>query len=140
MSQECLRHAQVTHGIIGAFYDVYNDLGPGFLESVYERAMKIALEERGLRVNRQCPIEVRYRGYPVGHFRADLVVEATVLVELKASDRIHPRHVAQVINALKATRFEVGLLLNFGPKAERKRIILTNDQKTRSGQIRADPC
>jgi len=121
----CYPHAALTHRLIGAFFDVYNALGAGFREIVYERAISIALAELGLRVQRQVPVSVRYRGQRVGHFRADLIVERAVLLELKAIPSLQPGHEAQVLNALRATGLTLGLLLNFGPKPEIKRLIRT---------------
>ena len=119
----------LTDPTIGAFYDVYHELGPGFLESVYEGAMVIALRRRGLKVRRQIPVVVHYGGEPVGRFFADLVVENTILVELKACRALDPAHESQVQNYLRATRLEVGLILHFGPKPAVRRFILTNDRK-----------
>lgn len=118
-------HASLTHEIIGGFYDVYNTLGAGFREAVYERALAIALADRRLRVERQVPVTVRFRGRRAGLFRADLIVEQTVLLELKALPALQPAHVAQVLNALRATGLHLGLLLNFGPEPQVKRLILS---------------
>lgn len=117
------RHAELTHTIIGVFYDVYNELGYGFIESVYEKAMILALSSAGLNAEYQKPVQVLFRGNVVGDFRADIVVNELVLVELKSAETIHPPHIAQTINYLKATRMEVGLILNFGPKPEMKRLV-----------------
>ena len=122
-------HEEVTGAIIGAFYEVHHDLGYGFLEAIYEHAMILSLETRGLSVERQMPISVRYRGKVLGDFVADLVVERFVLVELKVARVVEPVHMPQVINYLRATRIEVGLLLNFGPKPLFRRLIMTNDRK-----------
>ena len=102
--------------VIGAFFDTYNELGYGFLESVYENALAIRLEEAGFEVARQLPIEVRFHGQVVGQFRADLLVEGCLLIEIKAAAQIGTAHEAQLINYLKATGIRVGLLLNFGPR------------------------
>ncbi len=126
-------HAALTERIIGVFYSVYNELGHGFLESVYEEAMVIALREAGLSVSRQAPIEVRFRAWVVGEFRADLLVDGAVLLELKAIRALEPGHEAQVLNYLRATAVEVGLLLNFGPKAQIKRLAFDNARKNRKG-------
>lgn len=119
----------LTRTIIGGFYDVYNQLGRGFLESVYERSLAIALADAGLKVLQQFPVTVSFRGHAVGHFRADLLVEDSVIVELKVARRLHTRHSAQLINVLKATSLEVGLLLNFGRKATFKRAVYTIEKK-----------
>lgn len=118
-------HASLTEAIIGAFFDVYNELRSGLRENVYERAMVIALRDRGIAVEQQVGLTVGFRDQPVGTFRADLVVAKTVLVELKALPTIERDHIAQTLNALRATGLQVGLILNFGPKAQIKRVIFT---------------
>ena len=122
-------HETITEQIIGGFYDVHHELGHGFLESVYEGAMVVALERRGLRVVRQAPIVVYYSGHAVGDFRADLLVENRVIVELKACRALEPIHEAQVLNYLRATVLEVSLILHFSFKPVFRRLILTNDRK-----------
>ena len=112
-----------TRNIIGVFYEVYNQLGTGFLEKVYENALLIELKSRGLEVNSQQPIKVLYKGKTVGAYLADIVVEKKVICEIKAIQILRPEHEAQLINYLKATGIKVGLLLNFGPKPEIKRRI-----------------
>ncbi|MDT8325005.1 MAG: GxxExxY protein [Bacteroidota bacterium] len=126
-------HGEITQRIIRAFYDVYNTLGYGFLEGVYENALMLALEASGMRVDQQVKIEVFYEGVLVGTYRADLLVENCVIVELKASEGLRPEHAAQLTNYLRATRYEVGLLLNFGKHPEIQRRYFTNDRK-RSGR------
>lgn len=121
----------ITEKIIGVFYEVYNELGHGFLESVYEASMAIALREAGVHVVQQAPVTVYFRGQLVGDFRADLLVGDEVIVELKAARAIESAHEAQLMNYLRATRIEVGLLMNFGPKAEFKRFVFDNDRKER---------
>ncbi len=122
-----LLYASLTHAIIGCAFEVCNDLGHGFLESVYENAMIIALEDAGISVESQKPIDVSFRGRTVGNFYADLLVEDKVIVELKAVTALTPAHQAQVINYLNATGYQVGLLLNFGkPKLEHRRFTRTN--------------
>jgi len=133
-----LAHRKLTERIIGVFYEAYNELGGGFLESVYASAMAIALEQVGLRVEQQSPIPVRFRGVLVGDFRADLLVENCVICELKTASKIEPVFEAQLLNYLKATQIEVGLLLNFGPRPEFKRLVFANSRKT-SALIRVDP-
>ena len=116
------RHYGLTGAIIKCAFQVSNELGVGFLESVYEKAMLVALKEEGITAVSQEPIEVTFRGQSVGTFFADLLVEERVLVELKAAKAIAPEHQAQIINYLKATGIEVGLLINFGnPRLEYKR-------------------
>ncbi|MBL7062618.1 MAG: GxxExxY protein [Anaerolineae bacterium] len=122
---------EITGAIIKAFYTVYNALGYGFLEKVYENALVHELAEQGLRVRQQMPIQVYYDGISVGEYFADLAVEDCVIVELKAAESLRPEHTAQLINYLKATDVEVGLLLNFGPKPAFARKIFTNDRKKR---------
>ena len=116
-------HVDLSATVIGAFYETYNALGFGFLESVYENAFAIQLEHCGLRVERQRPITVRYRGNIVGDFRADLVVEERLLVEIKAASALLPVHEAQLINYLKGTGLQLGLLLNFGLRPQVRRRI-----------------
>lgn len=122
-------HSDLTQTIIGTFYEVYNELGHGFLESVYERSLAIALRANGFEVFEQVDIPVHFRGDLVGDFVADLLVNGRVLLELKAAKAIDQAHVAQLLNYLKATDVEVGLLLNFGPKPEFKRLVFGNDRK-----------
>jgi GxxExxY protein len=129
-----LKHEELTRKIIGVFYEVYNELGQGFLESVYEGAMEIALAEAGLRVERQVPVPVWFRGRQVGDFKADLLVEGLVILELKAARAFDPSHEAQLLNYLRATEIEVGLLLNFGPKPEFKRFAYDNERKRQGGK------
>ena len=122
-------HEELTRDIIASFYEVHHDLGHGFLEALYEHAMILSLVARGLAVERQVPVSVHYRGQVMGEFVADLLVAQVVMVELKACRAVEPVHLAQVINYLRATRIEVGLLLNFGPKPQFRRLIMTNDRK-----------
>lgn len=115
----------LTETIIGCSFEVMNELGAGFLEKVYENALKLLLAEKGLAVDQQVPLQVNFRGQPVGDYVADLLVENAVLLELTAVKRLLPEHQAQAINYLKATRIPVGLLINFGnPKLEIKRMNL----------------
>ena len=124
-----LVHGEVGKVILGAFYHVYDALGTGFAEKVYENAMVITLRKRGLTVTQQMKIVVYFEGEPVGEFFADLVVAERVVLEFKAVQAIEEAHEAQLLNYLRATRFEVGYVLNFGPKADFKRKIYTNDRK-----------
>ena len=125
-----MKYEGLTKQIIGAFYTVYNALGYGFLEKVYENALAIELRQIGLHVDCQRPIHVHYRGLVVGEYYADLLVEDRVIVELKAVRALGQEHEAQLLNYLNATRYEVGLLLNFGPKPQVKRKVYDNDRKT----------
>lgn len=120
---------ELTKEIISAFYQVYNKLGYGFLEKVYENALYIELSKRNLAVDKQKKIEVFYYESLVGEYYADLVVNNSVIIELKAASSIVEEHEFQLINYLKATRFEIGLLLNFGRKPEFKRKIYSNMKK-----------
>ena len=122
---------ELTDIIIRAFYTVYNALGYGFLEKNYENALLIELRKHGLNVEQQKPLAVHYEGAVVGEYFADVVVNNTVIIELKAADSIRMEHTAQLTNYLKATGIEVGLLLNFGPKAEFKRIVFTQNKNPR---------
>ncbi len=121
----------LTEKIIGVFYEVYNELGFGFLESVYREAMRIALGQAGLRVEAEVPVPVSFRGSLVGVFRADLVVEERVIVELKTADSIGKAHEAQVLHYLRASTMEIGLVMNFGPDAKFQRIVFQNARKKR---------
>ena len=121
MASPAHRHSDLTEKVIGAAYEVYNVLGTGFLEKVYENALALELRELALTVETQSPVEVRYRGEVVGQFVADMIVEGKVVVEVKAAAALDGAHEAQLINYLKATGIGVGLLINFGPKIEIKR-------------------
>lgn len=128
-------HSNVTEKIIEAFYKIYNTLGYGFLENVYENAMRIELKRMGMNVDAQKNIRVHYAGYEVGDYYADLIVNNLIILELKAAETICEEHEAQLINYLKATNIEVGLLLNFGKKPEFKRKVFMNSNK-KSAEIR----
>lgn len=120
------KHSDITELIIKAFYKVYNTLGYGFLEKVYENSMLIELVAMGLSVYKQEPIKVYYEDKQVGEYYADIIVEGCVIVELKAAEGLCEEHEFQLINYLKATEIEVGLLLNFGKKPEFKRKVFSN--------------
>jgi len=107
-----LKHGEVTEKVLRAFYKVYNTLGYGFLEKVYENSLAIELRKMGLEVQQQAPIKVCYEGEEVGDYFSDLLVAACVIVELKAVKALDDDHHAQLLNYLKATEIEVGLLLN----------------------------
>lgn len=124
-----LLHSEITGKIIQAFYKVYNSLGYGFAEKVYENALAIELREIGFSVEQQFPVNVYYKSEEVGKYFADLIVENCVIIELKAISTTIEANEAQLLNYLKATKIEVGLLLNFGPKPEYKRKFFTNDKK-----------
>jgi len=126
MEPKCVN---ITQQIIKAFYAVYNALGYGFLEKVYENAMLIELRRLGLAVISQAGIDVYYGDAHIGQYSADLLVNDQVLVELKAARALLPEHEAQLLNYLKATPYEVGLLLNFGPKPQIMRKVYDNERK-----------
>ena len=127
-------HGELTNKIIGAFYKVYNTLGYGFLEKVYENSLKIELRRLGLKVEQQKNIKVNYEGYEVGEYFADLIVNDDVIIELKAAQSICEEHEAQLLNYLRATDKEVGLLFNFGKEAKFIRKVYSN--KNKSAKIR----
>lgn len=122
-------HKDITDKIIKCFYEVYNILGYGFLEKVYENALYDELNRIGLDCARQKKIEVHYKDNLVGEYYADILAEDKIIIELKAAEAICEEHEFQLINYLKATELEVGLLLNFGKKSEIRRKIFTNDRK-----------
>jgi len=124
-----LQHEELTEKIIGIFYDVFNELGHGFAESVYENAMAVALDQAGIPAEFQVPIRVHFRGICVGDFRADAVVADCVILELKAVKKLDSAHEAQVLNYLRATEIEVALLMNFGDKPESTRFAYSNERK-----------
>lgn len=124
-----LKHKDLTDLILKAFYKVYNTLGYGFLEKVYANSLLVELEKMGLAAKSQHPITVLYDHKTVGEYFADVVIQDTVIVEIKATKTLTIEHEAQLLNYLKATDFEVGLLLNFGPKPEFKRKAFDNPRK-----------
>lgn len=124
-----MKHEELTEKIIKAFYKVYNTLGYGFLEKIYENALCIELMEMGFKVAKQKKYLVYYFGHVVGEYNADLLVEELIALELKANEYIVVANENQLINYLKATNLEVGLLLNFGKKPEIKRKLFDNDKK-----------
>jgi len=123
------KHSDLTEQIIGAFYAVYSTLGYGFLENVYAKALVIELGNRGMDAKKEFPIEVYYAGQRIGEYYADLIVNDLVILEIKAVKNLVDEHEAQLLNYLKATPYEVGLLLNFGPKPETKRRSFDNTRK-----------
>jgi GxxExxY protein len=124
-----LLHKKITDAVLKAYYDVYNDLVYGFLEKVYQNAMYFELKSLGYKVEAQKQIKVYFRNQLVGEYYADILIEDKIIIELKACELLMNVHVAQLMNYLKATEVEVGLLLNFGEEPEFKRIIYTNDRK-----------
>lgn len=119
----------ITDQIINAFFNVYNELEFGFLEKVYENALRIELEARGFTVRTQCPIPVYYRGVAVGKYFSDLIVDEQIILEIKSSAGITSAHTAQLVNYLKATGIEVGLVLNFGPKPTVARRVFSKQEE-----------
>lgn len=124
-----LLYSEITKKILGAYYDVYNELGYGFLERVYQNALYFELQDRGLECKVQEKIDVFYFDKKVGEYYADIIVDNTVILELKAQRTLCPDNEKQLINYLKATKYKVGLLLNFGEKPEYKRKIYYNASK-----------
>lgn len=124
-----LLFGELTQRIIGVFYDVFNELGHGFLESVYTEAVCMALRDEGLAVEREVKVPVYFRAKCIGEYRADIIVESKVLLELKAVRSLDSSHEAQLLHYLRSTNIEVGLLLNFGPKAQFKRAAFSNIRK-----------
>ena len=116
-------HADITHSIIAAFYEAHSELGEGFLERVYANALSVVLRGAGHRVQREVPFEIVFRGEVIGRYVADLVIDSKVVVEVKAASGIDATHRRQLLNYLRASGLEVGLLLNFGSSAQFKRVV-----------------
>ena len=133
-----LLEERLTRRILRVFYDVYNELGPRFLESVYAGALQVAFDQCGLRAQREHPLDVLFRGVRVGEFRADFVVESRIVLELKVARTLTESHSGQLLNYLRASRIEVGLLLNFGLEPRFRRLVSDNRRK-QSAIIRANP-
>ncbi len=123
------KYCDLTLNILNAFYHVYNKLGYGFLEKVYENALAHELRKRGFTIAQQAPIKVTYDGIIVGNYFADILVNNAVILELKAAETIAEEHEAQLLNYLKASQIDVGLVLNFGPKPQIKRRIFETARK-----------
>jgi len=123
------KYKELTDRIIKIFYKVYGKLGYGFLERVYENAMMIELKKEGITANAQAPIKVFYEGEVVGEYYADIMVENKIIIELKASNNLAGENEAQLLNCLKASDIELGLLFNFGPKPEVRRKAFDNIRK-----------
>lgn len=131
-----LKHGAVTDKIIAAFLKVYRFFGYGFAEKVYENALAFELRQMGLKVNQQIAIDVFYGNQLVGSYIADVIVDDKVIIELKAVKTIVEQHEAQLLNYLKATQYEVGLLLNFGEKPDFKRKVFDNPLKGNTGWLK----
>ncbi|MFK7771292.1 MAG: GxxExxY protein [Saprospiraceae bacterium] len=129
------QHSELTSEIIKSAYYVHDYLGFGFLESVYERALEVRLLQQGYNVKRQYPIKVYFECEEVGDFKADLIVNDLIIVELKAVGNIHTKHEVQLVNYLKSTEIEVGLLINFGEELRVKRRVFSNNQKRKGNRI-----
>jgi len=123
------KHSELSDKIIKVFYEVYNELGYGFSEKVYQKAFGIALRQIGMEVDEQAPIKVYFRGQMVGEYFADMIINKVILLELKAVEHIVDEHGAQLLSYLKSTDVEVGYIMNFGKSAEFKRKVLDNDRK-----------
>jgi len=132
--QRGLKHADLTEKLIGIFFNIHNEVGHGFLESVYEQAFSVVLAENNIFFQRQMAVPVWFHGQQIGEFRADLLVDGKVLVELKTGRDIEPAWEKQLLNYLRATDVEVGLLFNFGPNAQFKRYAFENDRKNPRNQ------
>ena len=129
VSTQGLLHAELTEKILKVFFEVRAELGHGFLEVVFHRALLIALRDAGLKAESKVPFVVTFRGKQIGRFWADIVVEGLILIEIKVAPHIEPRHVAQALNYLRISNLEVGLILNFGPGGQFKRVVYANDRK-----------
>lgn len=123
------RHSELTGKILGAFFELHKELGFGFSEKVYESALEVLLTELGLIVERQKDIFVYFHGKIIGEYKADMIINGVVLLEIKSVEKLIDAHDAQLLNYLKATEIEVGLLLNFGRQAEFRRKIYDNPRK-----------
>ncbi len=124
-----LLHSRTTNLVLKAFYQVHNILGYGFLERVYSSSLIIAGKDLGLSIEREVPVKIYFKGLLVAKYQVDLVADRAVLIELKAARAIAEEHEAQLLNYLKATTYEVGLLLSFGPKPEFRRRVFENSRK-----------
>ena len=124
-----MKHEELSKQIIKVFYQVYNELGYGFLERVYQNALFLALKEEGLEVEPNRKIKVWFRGFEIGDYFADLIVNDTIILKLKATECLVEEHDAQLLNYLRGTEIEVGLLLNFGKKPEVRRKVYDNELK-----------
>jgi GxxExxY protein len=125
-----LRYRELSEKVIAAAYAVHKELGCGFMEKVYQNAIALELEERGVACSREAPLHVVYHGKIVGEYCADVIVENRIVVEIKAVSRLDPVHEVQLVNYLKATGLNVGLLLNFGRSVEVKRRVFDSPPKT----------
>jgi len=129
-----LLYGRITNAVLASFYSVHTELGHGFLEGVYKNALAVMLRASGLRVEREVPFEIWFHGHSIGQYRADLIVADKVIVEVKGGRTIAVAHTRQVLNYLRASGLEVGLLLNFGQLPEFKRVVSTRSSPRRSAQ------
>ena len=137
MKKGTLIEEELSRSVIGAFFDVYNTLGFGFLEHVYVLALERELLKRGHEVLRELGVPVMYRGEPLAYQRLDLVVDRKLIVETKSTYELHPAAKRQLYNYLRATNLEVGLLLHFGPDAKFHRLVSTNPEAISAGSARS---
>jgi GxxExxY protein len=128
--QDSYRLAGITKQLLDCFYDVYHELGSGFLEAVYANALATALMQKGVAFRRELVIPVFFRGLIVGTYKADFLLANEIIVELKAARTIDPVHIAQLVNYLRGSTVELGYVLNFGPKPSYRRLILSNERKS----------
>ena len=126
-----LKHRDLTEKLIRIFFDIYNELGHGFLESGYQKAFAVSLTESGIFFEQQLAVPVWYHGHQIGDFRADLLVDRKVILELKVGRAVEPAWEKQLLNYLRATDIEVGILFNFGLKPEFRRFVFENERKIR---------
>jgi GxxExxY protein len=124
-------HVETTRVIIGAFYALHNELGYGFLEAVYSNGLAVLLRNAGYRVDREAQFKIEFHGKIIGRYRADLIVDDKVVVEVKCARALDPMHSAQLLNYLRASGLEVGLVLNFGRSAEIKRVASSPQERRR---------
>ncbi len=134
MTHAAILFPELSRRIAAAFYDVFRELGHGYSEHVYQRAVALALSDEGIWYARESPVEVLYKGRPVATYRMDLIVEDAIIVECKVAKRIEPVHCSQVLSYLKATRYDLGLILNFGPAPSFKRVIYRDARQARRDQ------
>jgi GxxExxY protein len=139
-SNATIKHAEITEKVIGVFYEVYNELGYGFLESVYQKSFVMALTSCALSVLPKIDIPVWFRGQKIASFEADILVNQCVLLELKSCRVLDRAHEAQLLNYLKATDVEVGLLFNFGVRPDFKRLVFDNSRKRGESLLAVNPC
>jgi GxxExxY protein len=139
MTRNELLHERLTHSVIGAFFEVYNALGFGFLEQLYVMALERELVARGHRVGREVSVPVYFKGEELGRQRLDMIVDEILVVEVKSTEQLHKASTRQVYNYLRATSLELGLLLHFGPRANFYRVICRNSRKPRTKSAESAP-